>query len=248
MQNNYFIQQNTCLSTKYNILNTNQLSQNFVFALQKKAIVVSNLLLSNKDKKINIIAHVFYKTSKLRLYKTKSKEKLNLKKDFLNITNLLDTKNVTVTVKNLNLLINERELLVLFDVLKKYSGKLFNKRIYLFCDVLKLLLLISEKKASVWSLIFVLAQAFKPLQKKQHGMFISFLKEIFNYFVKNNKLIGVKIILAGRLKGKPMASFSKLNIGKIGLNTQRANIQNAQTHIYTIYGCFGLKLWINYKN
>jgi hypothetical protein len=248
MKNTYFIKNNTCLTTQYENLNTNLITANLVQALKKKDIIVSDLIITNNTNNLNLNTFVFYRTNRLKQYKLKCKFNLIKKNNVSKVTNLVKQKNISIKIINLNLLLDEKEVLKLFIKFKNYSNKLFNKRINLLCDLLKILSLIEMKKINIWSLVYLLSLVFKPLQKKKHGMFISFLNEVFYYLINNNKSIqGIKMIISGRLKGKPRGSTSKSTIGKLSLTEQKTTIRNAQTHIYTIYGCFGLKLWINYK-
>ena len=48
--------------------------------------------------------------------------------------------------------------------------------------------------------------------------------------------------------GKTRASTVKIAKGSLVLNTVNAGCINDKMHVYTLYGAFGFKLWINYKN
>lgn len=249
MRNNYFIK----YITKTNNTHTNNsnylLTSHLFNALQNKNIVVSNITLSEKKHINNVELAVFFRGNIVKNYKSKCKVLKNKKKLNTKLTELFKNKNLKIKLKNLNKLIEKKKLVQIFKQFRYFINRLFVKRINLFCDFLKIALLIANQKASVWSLVHVLSLVFKPLQKKQHGTFINFTTEVFRYLLNQNiNLIGIKMIIAGRLKGKPRANFAKTVLGKTSLTEYKSNIQAAQCHIYTIYGCFGLKLWINFKN
>jgi ribosomal protein S3 len=68
---------------------------------------------------------------------------------------------------------------------------------------------------------------------------------IFKAFNKNSSLNGIKFSISGRLLGKPRYSVVKILIGKMPCQTISKNIIKQQIHVYTIYGVFGFKIWIN---
>jgi ribosomal protein S3 len=81
-----------------------------------------------------------------------------------------------------------------------------------------------------------------------------FLKDLFFEIIKlksssfgGNYIQGVKILINGRILGKLRSSSSRLIVGSIPIKTISANIQYSQNHVYTVYGAFGLKLWVNYQ-
>ena len=53
-------------------------------------------------------------------------------------------------------------------------------------------------------------------------------------------------MINGKLKGKLRASSLKILVGKIGTQTISSEIDFSKVHVYTIYGCFGIKIWVNY--
>lgn len=249
MKNSYFIK-NLNSSNRYQNIKNYLLTNNLLDALKNKNILVSGMSFSKKEKNKKIQLALFYRTQKLKDYKSKNLLKLKKIKNLIKVNKLFNEDNITLRIINLNLFIKEKDVIHLFEKIKNYSNKLFQKRTNLFCDLIKIMTLSSSKKISVWGVIYLLSLVFKPLQKKKHGLFVSFVNEIFTYLIsqKSSSIIGVKLIIAGRLRGKPRANVAKFSIGKMPLTREKSNIKAAQTHIYTIYGCFGLKLWINYKN
>jgi ribosomal protein S3 len=57
-------------------------------------------------------------------------------------------------------------------------------------------------------------------------------------------LLGIKFIIKGKLKGKRRKSNSIINIGQIPVQSLYKHIEFSKTHAFTVYGTFGLKLWV----
>jgi len=55
---------------------------------------------------------------------------------------------------------------------------------------------------------------------------------------------GIKIIVAGRLDGAEIARREKYHVGKIPLQTFRADIDYGVAEALTTFGCIGVKVWI----
>ncbi len=55
---------------------------------------------------------------------------------------------------------------------------------------------------------------------------------------------GIKIIVSGRLDGAEIARREKYHIGKIPLQTFRADIDYGTAEAITTFGCIGVKVWI----
>ena len=55
---------------------------------------------------------------------------------------------------------------------------------------------------------------------------------------------GIKIIVSGRLDGAEIARREKYHIGKIPLQTFRADIDYGFAEAMTTFGCIGVKVWI----
>lgn len=79
---------------------------------------------------------------------------------------------------------------------------------------------------------------------------MSFLKTCFILLTVNSKrknsIKGLKLVISGKLKGKPRSSSTLLLVGNISSQTLDSKIDFSKTHVYTIYGVFGLKLWVSY--
>lgn len=57
-------------------------------------------------------------------------------------------------------------------------------------------------------------------------------------------VIGVRIIVSGRLGGADMSRKEEIKRGRIPLQTFRANIDYAQVEAYLPYGVIGIKVWV----
>ena len=55
---------------------------------------------------------------------------------------------------------------------------------------------------------------------------------------------GIKVIVSGRLDGAEIARREKYHVGKIPLQTFRADIDYGFTEAVTTFGCIGVKVWI----
>lgn len=72
----------------------------------------------------------------------------------------------------------------------------------------------------------------------------------FQFLVSNpfkNKvanLLGVKFCINGKLKGKTRGSSQTFTSGTVPVQSLKARIDYAKSHAFTIYGVFGIKLWV----
>ncbi len=58
------------------------------------------------------------------------------------------------------------------------------------------------------------------------------------------EVVGVRIVISGRLGGADMSRTEQIKKGRIPLQTFRANIDYAQERAYLPYGVIGIKVWI----
>jgi len=70
------------------------------------------------------------------------------------------------------------------------------------------------------------------------------MKQIISKVVANRNVLGVKILLAGRLGGATMARIEHRKVGRIPLQTFRADIDFARVEAMLPYGKIGIKVWI----
>lgn len=55
---------------------------------------------------------------------------------------------------------------------------------------------------------------------------------------------GIKVLCAGRLGGSEIARSEKYKLGKVPLQTMRADIEYGFTEAHTTYGLIGIKVWV----
>jgi len=198
-----------------------------------------NLYLYISSKKLISLKKCKNTNQKVKIYK-------NINKLLFRKLNNLNINLISIKIKILNKEVNKNALHFLFNLLKKFSTSIFEKRFNLFIDFLKFCILLNSSKVTTKNFLQILSQVFKNLHKKKHSRFIMLLKVLLEFLIKNNfenKILGIKIVLSGKLKGKTMASSIKLLKGKVS-NSFNNFLDYSQTDIFTKYGVFGLKCWI----
>ena len=143
----------------------------------------------------------------------------------------------------MNLQLQRRPILHIFRKVKQFKRNLFSRRHTFFMDFLKLTRLFTIKKINVNAYLISLATIFKGLHKRSHGVFFIFLKIIIHRLIRDEKsrILGIKVIVSGKLKGKDRANSQTTLAGKIATQTISADVQFSRIHLFTLYGCFGIK-------
>lgn len=70
------------------------------------------------------------------------------------------------------------------------------------------------------------------------------IKRVLERITQDPDVEGAKVSVAGRLGGAEMARRQWLRVGKIPLQTLRADIDYAHVNAYTTYGVIGVKVWV----
>lgn len=70
------------------------------------------------------------------------------------------------------------------------------------------------------------------------------LKSTVEKVMSVREVVGVRIVVSGRLGGADMSRTEQIKKGRIPLQTFRANIDYAQERAYLPYGVIGIKVWI----
>ncbi len=70
------------------------------------------------------------------------------------------------------------------------------------------------------------------------------MKRLVESIMQNRDVKGAKIRVGGRLDGAEIARVDGLTVGKMPLQTLRANIDYGEATAFTSYGTVGIKLWI----
>jgi hypothetical protein len=160
-------------------------------------------------------------------------------------------KNLSISIKNLNNYLDRSDLVFFYNSFKRFERNLFSRRFSLFIDFLKMTALFSGSKISSDTYLYLLGQIFKILPKSRHSTFLVFLKTVFQTLInsdknlKNSSIIGLKIIISGKLKGKPRSSSAYVQVGPVPVQSVSKNVDFAKLNVYTLSGSFGLKFWVN---
>jgi len=238
--------------------------------LQKKGIwTVSTFL--NLDKNIaSFYLNVFFSTKQSRFYKSKRIKRKALKNKALikSIASLSFPKlhkllvllfkksNIYFNIINLNQNLNQNFLKDLYEKTKKYKSMLFQRRVNLYFDTIKLITLYASNLIHTTYFLLNLSNIFKYLSKKLHGKFVTFLETIiyalvYNPYLEDRRaknslgyLKGIKFRINGKLKGKMRASTHLITYGQIPNQSIGINIEYAMIHTFTRYGAFGMHAWV----
>jgi small subunit ribosomal protein S3 len=70
------------------------------------------------------------------------------------------------------------------------------------------------------------------------------MKQMVEKVMANRSVLGIKIMLSGRLGGAEMSRTEKIKKGRIPLQTLRADVDYNQHEGYLPYGKIGIKVWI----
>lgn len=233
----------------------------------KQLLLIKNVLLINENlnyynNKIFFMGNLYFKTVKLKNYKKKNKI-INLNNTInsnLLINNIFDSIKTKFKLNLflfnfsiLNNLINKKLAKVLFQKLKKFVSSLFSRRYSLFIDFVKLASLFYKDLIDTKTFLYTISEIFKYLRKRNHGRFLVFIKEVFDFFINykenkkslTSKFKGTKFVLKGRVKGKTMSSKTIIQLGNIPMQTLSIPIDFASVHTFTQqFGVFGFKIWV----
>lgn len=248
----------------FSLFNSNQLSwlygfyflKNLTILLNKKNIIITKKNLNIVSNTLFFNLELFFLTSKISVLRKKLGFLGNFKSN--NIFNDFVLKQFKILRVNcfffnfsiINFKIKKPLVFFFFKKLKKSGLFLFSRRFSFFLDFIKLLSLFSSSQISAETFLVFIQKIFKNLTKKNHNQFLSFLKTCFLLLIssskKPNAIKGLKLLISGKLKGKPRSSSTLILVGNISTQTLDSKIDFSKTHVYTVYGVFGLKLWVSY--
>jgi hypothetical protein len=227
-----------------------------------KSVIVCNSSFHFENNILYIFFNIFYNIVKISFYKNRlftSYYSLSqkLKNDFVclfkNSMLFFRVNTFLLFFKVLNHKLSKNVLGLLFKELKKFIAIVFSRRFRFMIDFLKITILFVEDKININIFLLFIANIFKFLSKRKHNKFFLFLKYLFNFMVNNisalaNPILGIKFILGGRIRGKDRSSTKLIQLGKISTQSIEKNISFFSCSCYTLYGVFGLKMWILRKN
>lgn len=230
-------------------------------AFKLKHVYIDNaaFYLVGKNLVLNLL--IYYSALKLSFFKKKSKSNLAHKsssniytknglfpKQLIKLSKL---NSATITFKNLNKEVNTVKALNLYKNIKKSIFTLLKKKRYLLIDLIRVTVLLIEEKISIKFFTMFISQIFATLTKKSHNRFFLILKSFFKMIISDvalndnvNKIEGIKLKMGGRLRGKTRADVRSITVGTVPLQANSKCIEYYKQHIFTVYGAFGLKLWI----
>lgn len=190
-------------------------------------------------------------TKKLKRIKAKILLKKNQKYNIIKtiFKHLIKNELIILKLKLLNKKIDRKIAPMLLDSLTSFKRQLFSRRFNLFFDFLKLSSLFIKREINLNAYAIILGTVFKFLPKRSHSKFFVFVKKLLYKLLAapQTQLKGIKIIINGKLKGKLRSSTFTMSVGKLDSQTIASKMEFSRVHINTLYGCFGLKLWANYK-
>lgn len=225
------------------------------FLFNTRKVFVTSLISNFLENKIFIYLDLFYRVAKILFFK---KTKLiNKGSNLISIQvfkalKFLKKKIIVYRFNVVNFKLKQRKK-ILFDIFKfnkRYAFSIFPRRFNFFLDFLKLSILFKENIIHGSFFINILSEIFRILQKKKHSKFLFFFIKFFKSLILINSikntsvLLGIKFIIKGKLKGKRRKSNSIINIGQTPIESLYKDIEFSKTHAFTIYGTFGLKLWV----
>jgi hypothetical protein len=231
--------------------------------LNKKNILMDEKELNFEANKIFLNISIFFRSNKTLFYrrkglvqKSKNFSNLTLKPLFFNNFRNLSNNILSIKLTNLNNYLDRDLLNSFYGNFKRFVGVLFNRRFNLFIDFLKINCLFLKSRISSRSYLSLLGQIFRILPKSKHGRFLLFLKILFKSLIdisKNSRdknviqIVGIKLLISGRLKGKPRSSRSCIQVGSVPSQSLEKNVDFSKVHVYTLYGAFGFKIWVHKK-
>lgn len=211
---------------------------------------------------VHITLGLFFKASKIIKYrrklirkrrlKSQVKKKVKLSSFMVREVKLLQSNFASFKIVVLNRKVNEVQITFLTLKLKSFLNALFSRRSALFSDFIRGTSLFIDDQLSIQSYLEFIGLVFKGLQKKSHSKFILFVKELFTLIIldpefkdfnKDARLKGVKLVLNGKLKGKPRASSSFISIGTVPESSIVEDVIYSKSSVHTLYGVYGLKMW-----
>jgi hypothetical protein len=252
---------NILIYNKKQIINFINIYNYIKQALKLKNVYIENISFYLVEKNLIVKLFIYYSSLKLVILKKKSKisglnkQRLNLysknslfPQKFIKYNKL---NNATLTFVNINKEVNTKKALELYKTIKKSILVLLKKKRYLLIDFIRATALLIEAKISVKIFTIFIGQIFASLTKKSHNRFFLILKKFFKVIITDNaiskdilKIEGIKLTIGGRLRGKTRADVRSINVGTVPLQSNSKHIEYFKQHIFTIYGTFGLKLWV----
>ncbi len=256
----------------FNFLNQNSQSFYFIFVFKElvnrlfaiKGVLIADSVYNFVNNQLFCVFKAYIRYSKLRFYKKKKYKKQVLtlknnkgfKKLFGFVLRILKTNLVVLKFLNLNLLLNKKLLNHIYLKTKYTKKTLFARRYFLFMDFLGVSALFVQGFVKTSVFLKILGEIFRVLPSRRHTFFLKFVKSFLQSIIVDNipgqplnksKITGVKLTLSGKIQGKSRSSTSIILVGSVPIQSIDKNIEYSRLHVYTVYGSYGMKMWV-FKN
>lgn len=122
--------------------------------------------------------------------------------------------------------------------LRKYNRSFFYK------EFVNALTILNKFHNSSKLLAVLISKLFEKI--KRHNFFLNFLKRFLILIVYSSisKIKGIKILIKGRFNRRPRSKQRLVQIGKVALQTLDSNISYSCSTAFSIFGTFGIKVWV----
>lgn len=127
------------------------------------------------------------------------------------------------------------------ELLKEEIKKLLSKH-KLLNEKVDLKLDIKEIKSAESNAAIVAQMVVEGLEKRLQ--FRRVVKQTLEKVMANRDVLGVRVLLSGRLGGATMSRSEDRKLGRIPLQTFRADVDYSSTKAVMPYGTIGVKVWI----
>lgn len=224
-------------------------SQVFNRLLEKRGGFIKNFyfVLDSKRNSLIIYMSVFFSNNNFSKNSQNltnlSKTTLTLQKQIFKIFNLYGLKyKKRFIFQNLNKTFDKVSLNI--NQFKRFKNESF------FESSLSLMKILLSSNNNSGLLAKFISKFFKLLHKtKKLNKFFLFLGFLLKFLVKNSLLIkGVKIQIKGRLRGSSRSKTRLIQYGIVPLQTIDSTVSYTLTHTHTVYGTFGIRVWIISNN
>jgi hypothetical protein len=246
----------------------------FQLFFYRKNIILANITLNFIANRTQLAILLFFRTTRIRKYLKRARVKKNFLKNQINKNSIsqfliknfkilkLNLCVLKISALNIKLKKDTKFLNFLYRKHKKFKNQLFSRREPLFFDFLKISCLFARGRIPTNSFLFVLGQIFKFLLKRKHVRFFNLVNILFKTliypknlkcqtlskeFKSRNNILGLKLVISGRLKGKLRSQKKCFLFGQVPNQSISKNIEFSKTDVFTRYGVFGLKFWTYLK-
>jgi hypothetical protein len=231
------------------IYKSNKLLSYLTRIFEIKNYWVNQIKLTNSKKRLNIFLSFYKYKADPKSTKDLCVIKKLINQNLLISLNLYET-NKTISFKTQNL---NKKLSTKIAASNLYKNELKNTLIKLkpffknqsFQKSIHSLIIVITNPCSS-ALLNKLIANYLTENKKQHNFFLSFIKKALSILIKTrlSKIKGIKIVINGRLNGRPRARKTLIKIGTIPQQSMVTSIDYNESTAYTKNGTFGIKSWI----